>query len=118
GLMLIAGAFAADVDYRQSVLDSREWLTVVDDVPHAELAGFYNGNDAFVRSFAHESYGLSRIEAIWCGVPVVATNMGETRGMLTYEFDDVVQLSELLRNVLEGEIDLDVGNWAAVFREE
>ena len=37
--------------------------------------------------------GISRIEALWCGVPVVATRAGETRGMLLYDFGDVEQLT-------------------------
>jgi glycosyltransferase involved in cell wall biosynthesis len=71
-----------------------------------------------VRAFAYESYGISRVEAIWCGVPVVATRAGETRGMLTYEFGDVDALVEQLRRALYDPPREDLAAWAAQFRRE
>ena len=118
GLMLIAGSFAADDVYRRSIVEHREWITVVTDVPHHTLASFYRGNDVFVRAFEHESYGLSRVEAIWCGVPVIATDIGETRGMLTYDFNDTARLAELIGKILTGNEEQPVGEWSDVFHRE
>ena len=65
-----------------------------------------------------ESYGLSRIEAIWCGLPVVATRAGETRGMLLYDFGDVEELTAQLRRALSGERARETAEWAARYRQE
>jgi hypothetical protein len=71
-----------------------------------------------VRAFQFESYGLSRIEAIWNGTPVIATKAGETRGMLTYDFGDQEELIENLKAVLSGSSDGNLSVWAAQYREE
>jgi glycosyltransferase involved in cell wall biosynthesis len=119
GLALIDGAFARDETYRAEVLRGREsWITILADVPNAEVYQVLKQSDAFVRAFAYESYGISRIEAIWCGVPVVATASGETRGMLTYEFGDVAALCEQLRRALFHPPRDDVKVWAETFRRE
>jgi len=74
-------------------------------------------SDVFVRGNVEEGYGISRVEAIWCGVPVVATNVGETRGMLIYEFGDIKSLKEQLRRALGQEED-DVREASALFHQE
>jgi glycosyltransferase involved in cell wall biosynthesis len=71
-----------------------------------------------VRGFGSESYGISRVEALWCGVPAVATTAGETRGMLTYEFGDVSALERQLRRALGGAAREEIGAWAEVYRRE
>jgi glycogen synthase len=99
-LLLVAGGFAQDDRYRDQVLDGRDWITVLEDVSNDEVFPILKSSDVFVRGNIEEGYGISRVEAIWCGVPVVATNVGETRGMLTYEFGDVELLKEQLRRAL------------------
>jgi glycosyltransferase involved in cell wall biosynthesis len=119
GLVLLDGAFARDESYRAEVLRGREdWITILENVPHAEVYQVLKHSDAFVRAFAYESYGISRVEAIWCGVPVVATNVGETRGMLTYEFGDVDALCDQLRRALFHPPSDDVKAWAETFTRE
>jgi glycosyltransferase involved in cell wall biosynthesis len=118
GLLLLDGAFAADGDYREEVLRNREWITVLTNVPNEQVYQVLKQCDLFVRAFGAESYGISRVEAVWCDVPVVATNVGETRGMLTYQFGDADKLSELIGQVLES---VNSGNHKAaaeVFRAE
>ncbi|HEV7699920.1 MAG TPA: glycosyltransferase family 4 protein [Pyrinomonadaceae bacterium] len=118
GVVLIDGAFARDEAYKKSILDGRDWIVVLEGVPHPDVGPILGKSDVFVRAFAHESYGLSRVEAIWSGVPVIATNIGETRGMLTYEFDDVAALESNLQTVLNGGSTIDLPHWSAVFRNE
>jgi glycosyltransferase involved in cell wall biosynthesis len=118
GVMLIDGAFARDEAYKKSVVDGRDWIHVLEGVPHAEIGPVLASSDVFVRAFAHESYGLSRVEAIWSGVPVIATNIGETRGMLTYEFDEAAALYQHLQTVLNGESAIDLAHWSEVYRKE
>jgi glycogen(starch) synthase len=119
GLVLLDGAFARDEAYRAEVLGAgRDWITVLENVPNPEVYQILKRGDAFVRAFAFESYGISRVEAIWCGVPVVATRAGETRGMLTFEFGDVDALVEQLRRALYDPPREDLAAWAAQFRRE
>lgn len=118
GLLLIDAAFARDDDYQRSVLSGREWIECVEGVPPAEVHYLMSSCDAFVRAFEHESLGLSRIEAIWCGLPVIATDAGETRGMLTYRYGDIPALTQHLRNVLDGGAKLDAAAYAEMFRKE
>jgi len=118
GLVLLDGDFAADEAYRAAVLDGREWITVLKNVPHRAVFQVLKRSDAFVRAFGLDSYGLSRVEAIWCGVPVVATRAGETRGMLLYDFGDTERLAaQLQRALFEKPVD-DIQSWAAQYRGE
>lgn len=112
GLLLIDGDFAADDAYREAVLRGREWVTVSKNVAHADVFRVMRRSHAFVRGFGPESYGLSRVEAIWCGLPVVATRAGETRGMLLYDFGDVDALTRQLKRALSGEHARETAAWA------
>lgn len=119
GLLLLDGAFARDESYRAEVLRGREaWITVLENVPNPQVYQVLKRSSAFVRAFAYESYGISRVEAIWCGLPVVATTAGETRGMLAYEFGDVDALREQLRRALYSPPRADVAAWAETFTRE
>jgi glycosyltransferase involved in cell wall biosynthesis len=118
GLLLLDGDFAADSAYREEVLRGREWITVLKNVAHPHVFRILRRCDAFVRGFKLESYGLSRVEAIWCGLPVVATRAGETRGMLLYDFGDVDGLTTQLKLALSGEHALETQEWGARYRRE
>ena len=118
GLLLLDGDFAADDSYREEVLRGREWVTVLKNVAHAHVFEVMRRSDAFVRGFGLESYGLSRVEALWCGLPVVATRAGETRGMLLYDFGDVDALTQQLKRALTGEHARATAEWAATYTRE
>ena len=118
GLVLLDGAFVRDETYRDEVLWDRDWITVLEEVPNPEICEILKRSDVFVRAFADESYGISRIEALWSGVPVVATRAGETRGMLLYDFGDVEQLVDQLQAVLLYPVLEEPNPWAALYRRE
>jgi glycosyltransferase involved in cell wall biosynthesis len=118
GLVLLDGAFVCDEKYRDEVLWQRDWITVLEEVPNPETYEILKRSDVFVRAFADESYGISRIEALWCGVPVIATRAGETRGMLLYDFGDVEQLIEQLQAVLLYPVFEAANPWAERYRRE
>jgi glycogen(starch) synthase len=118
GLVLLDGDFAAEADYREEVLRGRQWITVLKNVAHPHVFRILRRCDAFVRGFKLESYGLSRVEAIWCGLPVVATRAGETRGMLLYDFGDVEGLTEQLKRALSGEHAQETEQWGARYMRE
>ncbi|MDT5263196.1 MAG: hypothetical protein QOC61_2200 [Acidobacteriota bacterium] len=118
GLVLLDGDFAADAAYREEVLRGRDWITVLRNVAHSHVFQILRRSDAFVRGFRAESYGLSRVEAIWCKLPVVATRAGETRGMLLYDFGDVDCLCAQLKHALSGEHARATEEWAALYLRE
>jgi glycosyltransferase involved in cell wall biosynthesis len=100
GLLLIDANFARDEEFRADVLDGREWITVIEEAPHSGIYSILREGELFVRGFQLESYGISRVEALWSGLPVVATNVGETRGMRLYEFGDIPELVRQIRESL------------------
>jgi glycosyltransferase involved in cell wall biosynthesis len=118
GLVLLDGDFACDAAYREEVLRGREWITVLKNVGRADVFRILRRCDAFVRATVFEGYGLSRVEAMWAGLPVVATRAGETRGMLLYDFGDVDGLCAQLRRALSGEHARETEEWAARYRRE
>ncbi len=118
GLLLMDGGFVCDEDYRDQVLWERDWITVLEKVPNPQIYPILKRSDVFVRAFADESYGISRIEALWSGIPVVATRAGETRGMLLYDFGDVEQLISQLQAVLLYPVLEEPNPWAERYRHE
>ena len=118
GLLLADAGFARDDDYREQVLSGRPWIVVAEQVPQPEMRSVYQNSDVFVRAFEHESFGLSRIEALIAGIPVIATNVGETRGMLTYSYGDVDGICAHLRSLFSGEGLSDIEHWKAIFESE
>jgi glycogen(starch) synthase len=107
GLLLIDANFARDEEFRADVLDGREWITVLEEAPHSAIYSILRESDLFVRGFQLESYGISRIEALWSGIPVIATNVGETRGMRLYEFGDIPELVRQIKESLDQPFPLE-----------
>lgn len=118
GLVLLDGTFARDEGYRAEVLGGRDWITVLENVPNTGVFQILKSSDVFVRAFGLESYGISRVEAVWCGLPVVATRCGETRGMLLYDFGDVETLTRQLKTALFEPPRREVERQAEEFRAE
>jgi glycosyltransferase involved in cell wall biosynthesis len=118
GLLLLDGGFVCDEEYRKEVLWERDWITVLENVPNSEVYPILKRSDVFVRAFADESYGISRIEALWSGIPVVASRAGETRGMLLYDFGDLEQLINQLEAVLLYSVFEKPNPWAERYRRE
>jgi glycogen synthase len=118
GLVLIDGAFIRDDAYRDAVLRQRDWIVELVQVAHPQVLQIFKQSDVFVRGFRYEGYGLSRIEAIWCGIPVIAARGEESRGILIYDFEDTETLHAHLRKVLTDSNSRDIDQWAAVFQLE
>ena len=118
GVLLFDGGFVSDAAYREQVLQERDWVTVLQDIPNRDVFGILKSSDAFVRGTSEEGFGISRIEALWAGIPVIATRAGETRGMLLYDFGDVDQLVNQLQAVLLYPVLEEPNPWAEHFRRE
>jgi glycosyltransferase involved in cell wall biosynthesis len=118
GLILLDGGFVRDEQYRNEALRGREWITVLEKVPNPEVYRILKRSNVFVRAVADEGYGISRIEALWCGTPVVATRVGETRGMLLYDFGNEEELVSKLNSALFNAALEDTSVWADRYRRQ
>jgi glycogen synthase len=118
GLILIDGAFAFDEQYKREVLDGRPWIAVLEQIPHPQVLEIFRRSDVFLRAFKHEGYGLSRIEAVWCGTPVIAARGEESRGILIYDFDDLERLVAHLHTALFNPARQELRDWGQVFQHE
>jgi len=118
GLLLLDGDFATEEEYKSEVLRGRDWIVVLKNVAHLKVFQVLKRSDVFARGFGLESYGLSRVEAIWCGLPVIATRAGETRGMLLYDFGDVEELTAQLKRALSEDRSQETRKWAARYQTE
>jgi glycosyltransferase involved in cell wall biosynthesis len=82
-------------------------LHFLDHVNETELVDAYRSADVFVMPSIHEGFCIPVIEAMACGVPVIAaraTALPETVGSagLTFRPDDANDLEQQLRRVLVG----------------
>lgn len=120
GLVLIDGGFILDdvEAYKSSVLRGRDWILVLETVPHLQVLQILRRSSVFVRGPASESYGLSRIEAVLAGTPVVATPVGETRGMLLFEHGDIRALTAQIHAAFSSKGSGEIRAWADRFRRE
>ncbi len=118
GLLLIDGTFVRDEAYRERVLHGRDWITVLENVPHPQVLQIFKRSDVFVRGVRYEGYSLSRVEAIWCGTPVVAGRGEESRGIYIYDYGDMEALNGYLRKALFDPPREEIQRWGEQFRRE
>ncbi len=110
-LRLIKVGGAGHPDFRTAFLEHvarlglGENVTIVGEVPDADLPLFYSGADVFVLPSYVEGFGLPVLEAMACGTPVACSNAGalpEVAGdaALLFPPRDVDSLTETLAQVL------------------
>jgi glycosyltransferase involved in cell wall biosynthesis len=96
GLAIVSGSFAVDELYEREVRsllsDLGERVIFGEDVPNSEVDAMLRSATLLIRGPRHESFGLSRIEAILAGTPVVATDTGQTDFMTLYRYGDADSL--------------------------
>ena len=118
GLLLLCTDFTEQEGYIDSLKALFPRVTILVNAPHPAVLAMFQRCDAVVRSVRHESYGLSRVEALSQGTPVVATRTGETRGMLCYDYADIEALVKQLEFALSDEARLRASSWAQFYRHE
>jgi len=118
GLVLVDCGYVSNPSFEALVFADRNWISVIANVPQPIVLQVLKRSDVFVRAFGLESYGLSRVEALWCGVPVVATRAGEIRGMRLYDYGDQEGLVAQIKSALFNSNQQEIEHWADVFQKE
>lgn len=91
--LLLAGRRRADFPE----LAAEPGLTVLGEVPDADLAALYSNAVAFVYPSLYEGFGLPVLEAMQCGACVIATNaLAEVGGAAAAYADDAASLVEAM----------------------
>ncbi len=97
----------AEVARQAASLGVRDRFRFVGSQPQDDLPRFYSAADVVVVPSRYESFGLVAVEAMACGVPVVASRVGglkftveeDTSGLLV-SWGDAAALADALRRVL------------------
>lgn len=112
GLIIINARFARDESYEKAVIslieESPKHILTLCDLERERVFYILSRSKLFVRGHRHESFGLSRIEAIFAGTPVVAAKAGETRYMALYDHGNPDDLYKNMKAVLRGDIKIDM----------
>lgn len=117
-LVLLEVTFATDAEYKMSILKNRDWIKVYTDVPQSQVFQIMKLSNVFVRATSEESYGLSKIESLWCGTPVASTRQGETRGMTLFDRENPEQMVQTIEDVLLKPDRKEVQKYAELFKKE
>ncbi|MEH7500893.1 glycosyltransferase family 4 protein [Neobacillus drentensis] len=84
-LLIIAGSAFYGSDRKTKYVDNlyrlakdfSENVMFISFIPHADIHVWFKASDiVLVPSIGHEAFGLVNVEAMACGVPVIATNIG------------------------------------------
>lgn len=115
GIVLVDGNFAEKNEvYLERIRNYKKLENVCyieGGLDNEKTGALLSKSTVFVRGVHYESYGISRVEAVLAGIPVIATNVGETRGMLLYTPGDIQELKERLDDVLDGKSNIDLNEW-------
>ena len=77
------------------------------DVPHQRLADWYRAMDLFVMPSRYENFSNAILEALACGVPFLASDVGGNRilakavGGFLFQQNSVHSLTMSLRHIIE-----------------
>lgn len=66
-----------------------------DEVPVDQIADWYRVLDLYVAPQRWEGFGLTPLEAMACGVPVVATDVGAFSEIVTVDVGEIVSIGEV-----------------------
>ncbi len=85
GLLLKPSRIAEVEELKEWACERGAWVRILDDqLTDAEMAEFYRAADCFVLPSA-EGFGLTFIEAMMCGLPVIGLDKGGTQQIVTEE---------------------------------
>ena len=83
--LLLAGSGGEEVELKKMVgkLNLTEDVVFTGRIPFSEISNYYNMIDVLVNISEYESFGVSVIEAMACGKPVVVTNVGGLKDLVS-----------------------------------
>lgn len=102
-------------EIEKKVIDNNlsEIVRLIPRVNRNELCKYYNESDAFVSTSIQETFGLSCIEAMACGLPVFATKSGGVEDFVDHSCGrlvpvrDYIGLATALKEYIDGNITFD-----------
>lgn len=104
GLIIIQSGFTKDEVYERQILtlasQRTDSILRVKDIERENVLQIMKASDLFIRGVKEESFGISKIEAIFMGTPVISTPAGETKFMDLYDFGNADRLAEITAAVL------------------
>lgn len=90
-LVLVGGGnMQPDVERRAHELGLRSKVFIVPGKQQAELVDYYRASDVFLLASNYEGMSVSVLEALSCGLPVVATEAGEVKRVIRKAFSGEV----------------------------
>ncbi len=116
--ILLDAAFDYDANYHARVVQGQAWLHIYKALPSAQALSIIQQASVFVRATRQESYGLSKVEALMAGVPVICTPTGETRGMTLYQAGDIKALTEHILDHTQKDRADDLSRWQAFYQQQ
>ena len=86
-LLIVGGASTFDSELKRlrsltAELGISHMVTFTGAVPQDELPNYYSAADIFVLPSYYESFGLAALEAMACGIPVVASRVGGLKAFI------------------------------------
>ncbi len=81
------GPLRAGLGREASRLGMESRITFTDQLPHAEVLGWYRQADAFVLNTAFESFSFQIVEAMASGTPVITTSIGNIPELITNDVE-------------------------------
>ena len=126
-----AGSVESDMEYADSVQDTikREHLSdvirVSGELSPIDLASAYRKADVLVHPACWEAFGMSILDGMWCGLPVIASDIaaipelvrhGEN-GLLVRQ-GDAEELADAMKNLIRNRnLRLQMGDKSRMFAE-
>ncbi|HOX38629.1 MAG TPA: hypothetical protein PL033_11620 [Candidatus Brocadiia bacterium] len=108
-LILFDGGFESDAATTGTVARTLSCLgesaVVLKSAPRAVVLGAMLRSGLCIRGVREESFGLSRIEALWAGCRLVATPTGLRIGAVEYAFGDAQSLRAAMKKAIKTPID-------------
>lgn len=103
--------FEEQIKAAQRRPNAPEILYLTQEIAPAEMAGLYTACDCLVHPYRGEGFGLPVLEAMACGLPVVATAGGATDDFATDEFAYRVEATRQSIGPVVGEMALAHNGW-------
>src|SRR5258706_9646897 len=75
-LLVGEGSYRHELEKMSESLNLQEKVVFAGRIPFEKISDYYNMLDIFVNISEYESFGVSVIEALACGIPVVVTDVG------------------------------------------